>query len=245
MANVHLDVRAVAEAMNVDLKTIRRWMAGRRPYPHHRKALAALLKQDQSFLWPEAMGLSNVIGVGAVELVLLYPHRSDVPPDVWWSLFSAAESEIDVLAYAALFLPEQHISLIDLLREKSESGCSIRILLGDPTSPKILERGDEEHFGEGIVSRSRVALLHYQPLVNCPGVQIRVHGTTLYNSIYRFDKTMLVNGHVYGSNAYSAPVLHLRHLMKGGLFDTYLASFESVWALSKPATFSANGATRP
>ena len=70
---------------------------------------------------------------------------------------------------------------------------------------------------------------------------MRVHGTTLYNSIYRFDTTMLVNAHVYGCNAYSAPVLQLRRRVKGGLFDTYLESFESVWALSRPAPPSQNG----
>jgi len=84
----------------------------------------------------------------------------------------------------------------------------------------------------------------YQPLAISGGAQIRVHGTTLYNSIYRFDDTMLVNTHVYGCNAYSAPVLHLRHIVKGGLFDTYLESFESVWALSTPAPFTQNGAAQ-
>jgi len=238
IASARVDLDVVATAANVDTKTVERWLAGREPRARHRWAVASLLKRSEAYLWPDATA-------DEVELVLVYAHRSEVDPTVWWDLFSSAEHEIDLLAYAALFLPEQHISLVHLLKEKATGGCNIRILLGDPTSPKILERGDEEQFGEGIVSRSKVALLHYKPLAEDPGVNIRVHGTTLYNSIYRFDDAMLVNAHVYGTNAYSAPVLHLRRRLKGGLFDTYLQSFEAVWTLSKPAMWPQNGAVQP
>jgi hypothetical protein len=46
---------------------------------------------------------------------------------------------------------------------------------------------------------------------------------------------LLANAHVWGINAYSAPVMHLRRLVAGNLFDTYAASFEAVWAASEPA----------
>jgi hypothetical protein len=63
-----------------------------------------------------------------------------------------------------------------------------------------------------------------------PGVEIRTHGTTLYNSLYRADEQMLVNAHVWGMNAYGAPVWHLRRVSDGGMFDTYSRSFEAAWA---------------
>lgn len=75
--------------------------------------------------------------------------------------------------------------------------------------------------------------MHYQPLIGVPGIEIHLHRTTLYNSIYRADDDLLVNAHVWGVNAYSAPVLHLRRLVAGSLFDTYAASFEAVWAASE------------
>jgi hypothetical protein len=71
-------------------------------------------------------------------------------------------------------------------------------------------------------------------LRDCDGVDVRVHGTTLYNSIYRFDEMNLVNTHVWGVSAFRAPVLQLRRLVEGGLFDTYAHSFESVWRGSNP-----------
>ena len=107
--------------------------------------------------------------------------------------------------------------------------------VGDPNSPKLLERGREENFGIGIVSRAAVALKHYEPLRYCSGVEVRVHGTTLYNSIYRFDDLMLVNMHVWGLSAFGAPVLHLRRLVDGGVFDTCAQSFDAIWSTATPA----------
>jgi hypothetical protein len=99
----------------------------------------------------------------------------------------------------------------------------------------LLERGTEEKFGIGIVSRAELALKHYEPLRGCPGIEVCIHATTLYNSIYRFDDVMLVNTHVWGLSAFGAPVVHLRRLVDGGLFNTYSLSFEAVWATAKPA----------
>jgi hypothetical protein len=58
--------------------------------------------------------------------------------------------------------------------------------------------------------------------------------TTLYNSIFRYDDEMLVNSHVYGTYGYMAPILHLRRVEGGTLFDTYARSFELVWGESYP-----------
>ena len=63
-----------------------------------------------------------------------------------------------------------------------------------------------------------------------------MHDTTLYNSIYRFDDEMLVNAHLYATNAYAAPVLHLRRLDGGQLFANYAQSFDAVWEGSTPTT---------
>jgi hypothetical protein len=48
--------------------------------------------------------------------------------------------------------------------------------------------------------------------------------------------TCLVNAHAYGAPAAQSPVLHLRQLPGGRLFEHYLASFDRVWELAKPAT---------
>lgn len=72
-----------------------------------------------------------------------------------------------------------------------------------------------------------------EPLLRIPGVEIRQHNTVLYNSIYRFDDEMLVNTHVVGSPAPQNPVLHIRKLSGGHLFEHYMKSFDRVWASAK------------
>ena len=99
----------------------------------------------------------------------------------------------------------------------------------------IKARGAEERFGHGIETRCQLAFMHYQPLIGVAGVNIHLHRTTLYNSIYRADDGLLVNSHVWGVSAYSALVTRLRRLMDGSLFDAYVGSFEAVWATSEPA----------
>jgi hypothetical protein len=67
-------------------------------------------------------------------------------------------------------------------------------------------------------------------------MEIRRHTTTLYNSIYRSDGTMLVNTHMYGSTAAANPVMHVQRVEGGRLFDNFQLSFERVWDEAKPIT---------
>ena len=230
-----LSADAVAARVGVDSKSVRRWIAGRTPHPRHRWAVATLVGEDDDYLWPEDSNAREKADVARAELLRVYSHRAEVPSTLWRELVEHASSEIAILVYAALFLPEQQLDLVDLLRAKAGAGCRVRLALGDPKSRKLLERGAEERFGTGIGSRAELALLHYASLNDVSGVEIRTHETTLYNSIYRFDNVMLVNTHVWGVSAFAAPVLHLRRLGAGGLFDTYAQSLEAVWATASPA----------
>lgn len=72
--------------------------------------------------------------------------------------------------------------------------------------------------------------------IKVEGPTFRLHDTVLYNSIYRADDEMLVNTHVYGIGAYMAPVLHLRRLPGGGLFDTFANSVRQTWEGARSVT---------
>lgn len=72
--------------------------------------------------------------------------------------------------------------------------------------------------------------MHYRPLAGTPGIEVRTHGTRLYNSLHRADDQQLVNEHVWGVHAYADPVGHLRRHEESGMFDTYAESFDAVWA---------------
>jgi hypothetical protein len=236
MVKAHVDAETVSQQTGVDLKTVQRWLGGRIPYARHRWAVSRLLDEDETYLWPETTSTTRALEASRSELVNLYPYRSALPTGLWWELFNRAQAQIDVLVYAALFLHEQHPDLSDLLRSKAAAGCRIRVTLGDPESDQVRLRGIEEQFGHGIESRCRLALMHYRPLLDVTGIEINVHQTMLYSSIYRFDDELLANTHVWGVSAYLAPVLHLRRLPGGSLFDTYAQSFDAVWATSRPVS---------
>lgn len=228
----HASLAAKAE---VDPKSVERWVnLGRTPRRTTALLAAETLGEDVHALWP-ALRQPRAARAVSPELVALYDQRADLPVSTFTDLLSQAHERIDVLVYAAVFLHEAYPRLNDLLRERAADGCTIRIALGDADSPNVQQRGQEEKFGHGIESRCRLALMHYQPLATVPGIEIRTHGTTLYNSLYRADDQLLVNAHIWGVNAYSAPVWHLRRNADGGIFDTYTSSFDAIWATATPA----------
>jgi len=236
MAAAHVDLDALVEATGADPKTAQRWLNGRVPKGRYRWKIVHLVGEEETYLWPEVVNEDRRRSASESELVAIYARRADVPADLWPALFRRAERAIDILVYAAVFLHEQDPHLNDLLQEKAAAGCEIRIAIGDPAGGCVKQRGEDERFGHGIASRCELALLHYRPLIRHERISVHLHDTTLYNSIYRFDDEMLVNAHLYATNAYAAPVLHLRRLSGGQLFANYAQSFEAVWEGSTPTT---------
>ncbi|MFG2491509.1 XRE family transcriptional regulator [Streptomyces caniferus] len=225
----------LAARAQVDPKSVERWVnLGRTPRRATALLAAETLGGDVHALWPALRQARSARAVSS-ELVALYDQRADVPVSTFTDMLAEARENIDVLVYAAVFLHEGFPRLNDLLRERAAEGCSVRIALGDAESANVRQRGEEERFGHGIESRCRLALMHYRPLLGVPGIEIRTHETTLYNSIYRADDQLLANAHVWGVNAYGAPVWHLRRNGDGGIFDTYAQSFDAVWTTAKPA----------
>jgi len=228
---------SVAEELDVDPKTVQRWISTKRtPYAKHRARLASLLGQRESYLWPDTISQERADRASRSELVELFPRRSMIHADEYARIFSSATAFIDILVYAALFLPEQSPQLVDLLRDKGSSGTRVRILLGEPTSQAVFVRGIEEGIDDAVATKVRNAItLLKKPLAKAKGVSVRLHGTTLYTSVYRGDDEIISNPHVYGLPAAQAPALHLRRLSAGGLFDTYAAMYDRVWESAKPA----------
>src|SRR5947209_7016735 len=130
----------LAEHAQVDAKTVERWITrGRTPYRRHRFEVATFLGVDESYIWPDALGRDEVAVVSESEVVAVYPHRSEVPRDVWGHLFSGAEREIGVLVYSGLFLSED-AGIQKIFKEKAKAGVRVRILLGDPDSQVVTDR---------------------------------------------------------------------------------------------------------
>src|SRR5579884_1283726 len=91
----------IAHEVEADPKTVGRWINdGRLPRPHHRQQVAQLVGVPEGVLWPDAPG----VAYGTSELVGIYTTRRELPPATVSSLLDAAEHDIDVLGYAALWL---------------------------------------------------------------------------------------------------------------------------------------------
>ena len=222
----------VAARLGVDPKTVRRWLNGRVPYPHNRAAIAELVGVDEADLWPDVGGLLTA-RVRPEELGTVYPNRWVVPREVWVRLFGSAEREIAILAYSALFLAED-AGILQILADKGRTGVSVRIALGDPDGPCVVERGEEEGIGDAMPVRIRDALTLFRPVGSAENIEIRLHRTVLYNSIYRGDGQLLVNQYTYGVPAAQASVFCLSGTGSGEMTALYLESFERVWANAAP-----------
>lgn len=224
----------LAEACGVDPKTAERWITvGRVPYRRHRFAAAAFLGVDEVYLWPNALDTGQLADASESEILTVYPHRWTVPRDTWGHLFSSAEAEIAVLVYSGFFLADDP-GLQQLLTKKATDGVRVRILLGDPDSAQVDLRGQDEGIDEAMAAKIRNVIVLYASLRRLDTVEIRLHDTVLYNSLYRADDELLVNPHVYGAPASQAPVLHLRKVSGGTMVNTYLDSFEKVWSQARP-----------
>lgn len=226
-----LDVEEVARRVVVDRKTVERWLAGRVPYRKHRYSLARLLGCDPVYLWPVGSS-AETSDLALAELLALYPVRATVGNITWVSLFERADKCIDVLVYAGFWLSEDP-AIRRTLVSKANSGVSIRFLLGDPDSAEVHQRGIDEGIGTAISAKIANTIHNYQELIGSPNVEFRLHGTVLYNSIYRADDEMLVNTHLYGLAAHMNPLLHLRRVPGAELFSAYADSLDRVWAVAK------------
>ncbi|WP_222854258.1 helix-turn-helix domain-containing protein [Fodinicola acaciae] len=233
-AGLHL--KDVAKHVEVNQKTVERWiMSGRVPHRTHRWAVAKLLGTDEAYLWPDVMDETRTKVASEAEFIALYPSRIVVPHDRWRSLVDNASDSLDILVYAGLFLPDGgHPDLAGAMIKMGAEGGRVRVLLGDPDGDAVDLRAEEEDIGSSMAARVLLSLNYLKPALGAPGVEVRLHNTTLYNSIYRGDNTMYVNTHVYGAPASQSPVLHLQRVPGGRLFDHYQASFDRVWDLAVP-----------
>jgi len=228
MLRAGLDAEALARAAQVSAKTVDRWLRGDVvPYPRTRHRVAGILREDESYLWP---GVVDQAALAGAEMVAAYPRRADVPGQLWTELLQHADRSVDLLAFAGLFLTEEHPDWMRLLLSRAQAGVRVRLLLGDPRGANLAARDTEYKISGGVAGRVRAVLAYYRPLARV--AEIRVHDTPLYNSIYRFDDEMLVNTHVYGIRAAYTPVLRLRRV-DGAYFGAYLESFERVWGSAR------------
>jgi hypothetical protein len=231
MSAAGVSVESLGRSVDVDPKTVQRWIAGRTPHPRHRWAVAEHLHETEGYLWPEAPQGPAAADASA-ELLAAYPYRSQVDAGRWWRLINSAATQVDLLGYTLYFLPQQHPQLVPTLIDKCTRGVRVRIAVADPSSDHVRERDEEEQDPITLVARIQSSLRAFTPLLACPGAEMRFQDVPLYNSLFRCDDEMFVTPMLYATPGHSAPLLHLRRLRPDGLFSRFEDHFEGVWEAS-------------
>ena len=192
------------------------------PYPKHRHAIAALVRRASPTCGPNAFSAERATAVAQSELVTIYPRRGAVPADLWRRLLDQATEQIGILAYGGLFLHELNPRLHQDADREGRGRREGRGAARRPGQrPRWPSAARDEGIGDSMAGKIRNVLAFYEPTARPRRDAVLYHDTMLYNSIYRFDDEMLVNTHLFGHPAAHAPVMHLRRLAGGDLFDTY------------------------
>jgi len=225
---------ALADVVQVDPKSVSRWLAEDRvPHPATRQQVAAILQQEETFLWPTLLVDSEAAGAApgvAGEIERVWPRRCTISSHTWHELFTGATRQLDILVYAGAFLIEA-LDLADVLAWKAAKGTLIRVLVADPRSAAVHMRAAELSL-EWLPNRCQSTLDY---LRRVEGINLRSHGASHYASLFRFDDLLLANTHAYGIWACHSPVLQLHKASSGKLFDFYASSFDGTWRRWGPA----------
>jgi hypothetical protein len=225
MLRARLSEEDVAARLQVDPKTVRRWLEGRVPYLRHRWVLAGLLEADEADLWPEVRARSRPAEIKAV-----YPNRQAMPHQAWLSLFRSAKHEIGIVARSGMFLAGES-GVLEVLADRFRTGVRVRICLLNPSVRVVAEDETGRGSSGARPAEMREALALFGGLRKI-GAEIRLHRAVLYNSIYRADNQLLVIQHLYGIPSEREPVFYLRSAAAGDMATTYVEAFERIWACS-------------
>lgn len=223
----------LALCCGVDVKTVGRWISlGRVPHRQHRWSAAARLGADEAYLWPEAAPARQQASND--ELVRLYADRASVPRETWIRLMAEARDEIAVLVMSGTFYAQTQPRVGRLLAEAASRGVRVRLCFGDPSSQAVAIRDAEEGIAGTLAAKIRSNLTYYRDIARSCDAAVRLHGCTLYASIFRYDDDVLANPHTWGAAGSANPVMHLRRLDGGQVATHYTDSFERVWDTAKP-----------
>jgi transcriptional regulator with XRE-family HTH domain len=236
MMRAGVTLEALATAAAVDVKTVERWISmDRMPHRKHRWTAAKLLGVDEAYLWPDL--LHKFPGrqlTSQSELVELYADRASVPRPLWLRLLSEAQENIDILVFSGTFYAQTQPRIAAMLTEAAQRGAVVRLCFGNPDSEAVTIRDREEGIGGTLAHKIRSSLSYYRTLLDVKNCEVRLHGTTLYTSLFRYDDEIMVNPHSYAEPASANPTFHFRRVDGGTLVNHYLTVFERVWETAMP-----------
>ncbi len=98
IAQAGLDADQLASLVEVDVKSVQRWIAGNAvPYRRHRTRIATALGRAEQELWPDATPAPPEPDARR-EILAAYPHSNDLRAPDWRVLLRDATHQVDLLS---------------------------------------------------------------------------------------------------------------------------------------------------
>jgi lambda repressor-like predicted transcriptional regulator len=210
-----LSLDELADIVQVDVKTVRRWLEGRTPYPRHRTRVASALETTAHALWPAAVPApapSDALEPTTHDpgdVVAGYAYSSDPVAPKPVALLGAAVEQIQILIPNLASQPE----LVALLRARAGDGCRINIIIEEPDA-------------------------RIEPLLDIDAIDVRASPARAAHILYRTDDQILLALRHISFPEQSPPLIHLRQASYGGLFDRLLDDFDDRWDKATPLASS-------
>jgi len=208
-----LSLEEFADTVQVDVKTVRRWLAGRTPYPRSQTRVANALDTTEHALWPDDVPAPATTGAGEPathttgDAIVGYAHATDLAaPNVDELLRAAADRIEIVIPYLG-----SDSGLLELFRTRAPNGCRVRLIIEDP---------DER----------------VEPLLGIDAIEVRASPAGEDHIFFRVDDEMLLVLTRIGSAGTSPPVIHLHRQADDGLFDRLAKDFDARWLEATPLT---------
>jgi lambda repressor-like predicted transcriptional regulator len=248
ISNAGLTPEQLADLVQVDIRTMDRWLSGRTPYRRHRSNVARGLGVEPHELWPdtEPDPATDLEPAAALEPPAQSSEESSGDPvDIYLGshdprapdrleLLKNASQRIDILGLTLADLITGH-EVVALLADRAAAGCEIRILLAAPDSVQLIVADQERHHEARLTDPPSLAwdveraLGYLQPLLTLPTITIRTHTAAHINTILCVDDQLLAALHIYSAGPDSEPIMHLTTRDHRGLFFLYAEHFRQIW----------------
>ncbi|MEV6758482.1 XRE family transcriptional regulator [Streptomyces sp. NPDC051214] len=239
----------MAARIGVTSKTVERWLADEDLVPHarNREDAARALGVDEDMLWPKAIKERLKTG-GDLEIVESFPYRSAAPSALWASLIEESQNDLFFSGYTNYFFWTHVPAFSQVLRRKTKQGVRVRFLLGDPDGEVTRQRETIEDVALTVSTRIHMTLEELKRVGGLEGLEgLEVHFSAPEDavnhvslSVFRFDEQELVTPHLARLVGHDSPLMHLRRVKEGGMFDRFAEHAEELWSRSRPVPESLN-----
>jgi hypothetical protein len=204
-----LTLEEFADIVQVDVKTVQRWLGGRTPYPRLRARVVGALDTTEHALWPDAAPRPTA----SLERGQPIPQATDVVAGYGHATDPGAPDPLDVLRSAAerieLSIPNVIPGIVDLLLAKAADGCQVRAIIEEPDGQA-------------------------EPLLGIDGLEVHASPGGEEFGLYRADDQILFVLRGIGVLSEPPPVILLQRRTSAGLFDRLVDEFEARWDQTTP-----------